>query len=215
MNTTPPPDVRLKTYQTPKYQTRWTPFTHNTRAPVWIPVPAWRQLLRPITVGRSSLRPGPHRYLLLPRLERGSRRFLPCPPRLPVPVLVLPLLPWLKLRRRVPVPVKCKKLWQKRSTLQPQGPPGSSSRIANHYHTPSLSYPLSSGLVCSHSIATNVPLSPPLVITPPSAGLLCMALIIGGTLDTTPPYKSTPGDDIFKGQRVITGVCFHPCYTVA
>ena len=121
MNTTPPPDARLKTYQTPKYQTRWTPFSHNTHVPVWIPVPAWRHLLRPITVGRSSLRPGPHRYLLLPRLKRGSRRFLPCPPRLPVPVLVLPLLPWLKLQRRVPAPVKCKKLWQKRSTLQPQG----------------------------------------------------------------------------------------------
>ena len=42
-----------------------------------------------------------------------------------------------------------------------------------------------------------------------------MVLITGGTLDTAPPYKSTPGDDIFKGQRVIAGVCFHPCYTVA
>ena len=89
MNTTPPSDVRLKTYQNPKYHTRWTPFTHNTHAPVWIPAPAWRHLLRPIPVGRQSLRPGP--------------------PRLPVPVLVLPLLPWLIPRRRVPVPVKRKK----------------------------------------------------------------------------------------------------------
>ena len=112
---------RPSLYQTPKYHTRWTPFTHNTHAPVWLPVPAWRQLLRPITVGRSSLRPGPHRYLLLPRLERGSHRFFSGSPRLPVPVLVLPLLPWLKPRRRVPVPVKRKKLWQKRPTLQPQG----------------------------------------------------------------------------------------------
>ena len=110
-----------ETYQTPKYHTRWTPFTHNTHAPVWIPVPAWRQLLRPITVGRSSLRPGPHRYLLLPRLERGSRRFFPGPPCLPLPVLVLSLLPWLNPRRREPLPVKRKKLWQKRPTLQPQG----------------------------------------------------------------------------------------------
>ena len=121
LNTTPPSDVRLKTYQTPKHHSRWTPFTHNTHAPVWIPVPAWRQLLRLITVGQSSLRPGSHPYLLLPRLERGSRRFFPGPPRLPVPVLVLPVLPWLKPRRRVPVPVKRKKLWQKRPTLQPQG----------------------------------------------------------------------------------------------
>ena len=53
----------------------------------------------------------------------------------------------------------------------------------------------------------------PLVITPLTVGLLCMALITGGTLHTTPPYKSTPSDDIFKGQKVITGVCFRPCYT--
>ena len=54
-----------------------------------------------------------------------------------------------------------------------------------------------------------------LVITPPAAGLLCMALITGGTLDTTPLYKSTPGDDLFKGQKVFIGVCFHPCSTVS
>ena len=41
-----------------------------------------------------------------------------------------------------------------------------------------------------------------------------MVLITGGTLDTIPFYKSTPGDDIFKGQKVITGVCFRPCYAV-
>ena len=41
-----------------------------------------------------------------------------------------------------------------------------------------------------------------------------MVLITGGTLDTAPPYKSTPGDDIFKCQKVITRVCFHPFYTV-
>ena len=57
-------------------------------------------------------------------------------------------------------------------------------------------------------------ISHPLVITPPAAGLLCMVLITGGTLDTTHPYKSTPGDDIFKVQKVVTGVCFHPCYTL-
>ena len=80
-----------------EYHTRWTPFTHNTHAPVWIPVPARRgQLLRPITVGRSSLWPGLHLYLLLPYLERGSCRFFPRPPHLPVPTLTLRLLPWLK-----------------------------------------------------------------------------------------------------------------------
>ena len=80
--------------------------------------------------------------------------------------------------------------------------------------TPSLSHPLSSGRVCLHSIATDVPLSHPLNITPPAAGLVCMVLITGVALDTTPPYKSTPGDDIFKCQKVITRVCFHPFYTV-
>ena len=44
-----------------------------------------------------------------------------------------------------------------------------------------------------------------------------MVLIIRDTLDSTPPptHNSTPGDNIFKGQIVITGgVCFLPCYTV-
>ena len=86
----------------------------------------------------------------------------------------------------------------------------------------------------SHSFVIKIPLPHPLfitppviwpslfaldsnrrpVITPPAAGLLCIVLITGGTLDTTHPYRSTPGDDIFKGQKFITGVCFHPCYTV-
>ena len=46
--------------------------------------------------------------MLLPRLERGSRRFLAGPPRLPVPVLA-------------PVPVKRRPRWQQRPPLQPQG----------------------------------------------------------------------------------------------
>ena len=72
-----------------KYHTRWTPFTHKTHTTVRMLVPAWRQLLRPITVGPSSLRPGPHRHLVLPCLERGSRRYFPPgPPRPPVPALV-------------------------------------------------------------------------------------------------------------------------------
>ena len=40
-----------------------------------------------------------------------------------------------------------------------------------------------------------------------------MVAITGDTLDTTPPYNSTPGDIIFKRQIVITGACFLPCYT--
>ena len=39
-------------------------------------------------------------------------------------------------------------------------------------------------------------------------------LVTGGTLDTTPPYKRTPGDGTLKGQKVISGACFHPCYAV-
>ena len=67
----------------------------------------------------------PHRYLLLPRLERGSRVFFPGPL---LSVLVQyrywywrSLLPWLTHRRRVLVPVKRNKLCQKRPTFEPQG----------------------------------------------------------------------------------------------
>ena len=128
---------------------------HPQRAPVW--TPAWRQQLHPITVSRTSLRPQPRRYLLLPRLERRSRRFSRGSARLPVPVMVLPI-PRLLLRVSTPHP---------------------------------------------------------LVTTPPLAtGLPCMMAITGDTLDTAPPYNNTPGDNIFKRQIVITGVCFLPCYTV-
>ena len=58
------------------------------------------------------------------------------------------------------------------------------------YHTPSLPHPL-------------------------AAGLPCMVAITGDTLDTTPSYNSTPGDNIFKSQIVITGVFFLSRYTVA
>ena len=51
----------------------------------------------------------------------------------------------------------------------------------------------------------------PSITPPPAAGFPCMALIARGTLDSTHPYKSTPSDHIFKGQKVITGVCFHSC----
>ena len=39
-----------------------------------------------------------------------------------------------------------------------------------------------------------------------------MMLMTRGTLDSTPPYKSTSGDNILKGQKIITGVCFDACY---
>ena len=129
---------------------------HPQRAPVW--TPAWRQQLHPITVSRTSLRPQPRRYLLLPRLERRSRRFSRGSARLPVPVMVLPI-PRLLLR----------------VSTRPQ------------YRTPSLPHP-------------------------PAAGPPCMVAITGDTLDTTTLYNSTPGDNIFKRQIVITGVCFLPCY---
>ena len=172
-----------------------------------------------------------------------------------VPVLVLPLLPWLKPRRRVPIPVKRKKLQQKRPTLQPQGlrprqqlpnrqplrlpqaerrccpvrhewldndgeglftePPWKKGKKRTYgkleLKPPDFEIPEFGGGNRRPVIAPSI--SHPLVITPPAAGLLCMVLITGGTLDTTHPYKSTPGDDIFKCQKVITGVCFHPCYT--
>ena len=118
LNTTHLSDARLKHIEP---SIRWTPSVRNTRAPVWIPVPAWRRPLRPITARRSSLRPGPLHHLLLPHLERWSRRFFPGRPRLPVPVLVLPLLSWVKPRWRVPVSAKREKLWQQRRTPRPQG----------------------------------------------------------------------------------------------
>ena len=41
-----------------------------------------------------------------------------------------------------------------------------------------------------------------------------MVLITGVAVDTTHPYKSTPGDDTSKDKYVITGVCFHPLHLV-
>ena len=41
-----------------------------------------------------------------------------------------------------------------------------------------------------------------------------MVAITGDTLNSTPPYNSTPGDNILQRQIVIPGVCFLPCYTV-
>ena len=117
------------------------------------------------TVIRTSLRLQPLRYLLLPRLERRSRRFFRGSARLPVPVLVLPI------------------------------PRSYSLAIVNNVSTPPQSHP-------------------PSLPHPLSAGLPCMVAITGDTLGTTPPYNSTPGDNIFKRQSFITGVCFLPCYTV-
>ena len=62
-------------------------------------------------------------------------------------------------------------------------------------------------------VATDVPLSHLLNITPPcyhtpSCGAPVHGAYHRGTLDTTSPYKSTPG------SKVITGVCVHACYTV-
>lgn len=55
----------------------------------------------------------------------------------------------------------------------------------------------------------------PLTTSQLLGSLPCMVLITGGgTLDSTPAYESKPGDDIFKGQNVITEVCFHACYQV-
>ena len=52
-------------------------------------------------------------------------------------------------------------------------------------------------------------ITPPLFYTPslshtPAAGLLCTTLITEGTLDTTLPYKSTPGH-ILKGEQITSG----------
>ena len=185
-------------------------------------------------MGRSSLRPGPHRFLPLPRLERGSRRFFPGPPRLAVPVLAMPLLPWLKPRRRAPVPARRQTLWQQRPTLHPRGlrPPAAASELpathtpfslpgsvwptANKEYrspTPSLSHLLSSGRACSHSLATDVPISHPVVYhTPQLRRLPCMVLITGGALDTTPRHISM----IFSKAKKLSprGVVSSVFYTV-
>lgn len=46
---------------------------------------------------------------------------------------------------------------------------------------------------------------------PPAAGLPCMVLVTGDTLDSTRPYKSTPGDNIIfqRAKRYHRGVL--PC----
>ena len=55
----PPSEVRLKTAPDFKVITPGG-HQHPQHAPAWIPVPAWKQLLRPIkAVGRLSLRPRP------------------------------------------------------------------------------------------------------------------------------------------------------------
>ena len=100
--------------------TRWTPFIDNTHRYGYRTGTSMEATAAPNdSVCRSSLQPRHRRSLLLPRLERGSRRFVPVSPRLRL--LVLPLWPCLKPRRRVTVPVKRRKLWQQRPTLQPQG----------------------------------------------------------------------------------------------
>ena len=122
MNTTTPTyGERLKTVPNSKIITPSGGYIHPQRSPVW--TRAWRQQLHPITVSRTSLRPQPHRYLLLPRLERRSRRFSPGSARLPVPVLVLSI-PRLLLG----------------VSTHPQ------------YHTPSLPHPLAAGLPCMMAI---------------------------------------------------------------
>ena len=63
------------------------------------------------------------------------------------------------------------------------------------YHAFSLLHPLSSGPVCSQSIATDVPLA-----QPPN--------------NVTPPRCHTPAAGLLLCMVNITGVCFHPCYTV-
>ena len=77
LNTTPHLEVRLKTASNSKVITPGGHHSSTTHTGMdsWS-VPASRQLLLPITVGQSSLRPRPHLYLLLPRLEQGSNRFL-------------------------------------------------------------------------------------------------------------------------------------------
>ena len=104
---------------------RWIPFTiYDQPAPVW--TPAWRQLPRPLTVGRTSLRLRPHLWLLLPRLGRRSCRFSLGPARLPELALTLSRLlrpPCPKPRLLVPVsvPAKHPQLLQQRPTRQPKG----------------------------------------------------------------------------------------------
>ena len=41
----------------------------------------------------------------------------------------------------------------------------------------------------------------------------CVVLIARDAFDSTHLHNSTPGDNVFNGQIVITGVCFLPCYT--
>ena len=77
----------------------------------------------------------------------------------------------------------------------------------HRYHTSSLSHPLSSGRVCSHSIATDVPLAHPLNTTPPRYGTpqlrgSCACCLLPGVRKVAhTPRKSTPGDNVFKCDR--------------
>ena len=157
----PTSNVRLITYQTPKYHTCSTTFTRNAHAPIWISVRAWRQLLLPSQWADRAYGPDPTGTCCCPASSRDNVVFLPGPPRIPVPVLVLPLLPWFKPRQRASIPVKRTELWQQRPTIQPQGL-RPRSRIASHSH------PLQPAGVCSHSIAIEGTASAtPSFINPP------------------------------------------------
>lgn len=77
-------EVRLKTasifQRVVTYHPRWKPLIHTQHEPgcgYGTPAHVARHCCAPsCAVDRSSLRLRPHRYLLLPCLERGSRRFL-------------------------------------------------------------------------------------------------------------------------------------------
>ena len=194
---------------------------HPQRAQVW--TPAWRRQLCPITaVIRTSLRPQRHRYLLLPRLERRSRRFSPGSACLPVPVLVLPIprSHSLAIVHNVSTPPQ----YQSPSLPHPvltTSPPHHTPSLPHpvlttppQYHTPSLPHPVLTTPPPHHTHSSPHPLLPHPSSPHPSCGAAVMGAITGDTLDTTPPYNSTPGDNIFKRQIVITGVCILPCYTI-
>ena len=76
------------------------------------------------------------------------------------------------------------------------------------YHPPYLSHPQ------THLVGVRTSYHTPWFITPPLGPLRAALYHPGYTRYQSPPQDTTPGDNIFKSQNVITGVCYLVSITV-
>ena len=89
----------------------------------------------------------------------------------------------------------------------------SNPRHRLHIPSPPAIWPSLFALVSKHrSVIKHLRYHTPSLPHTPAAGLPCMVLTTGSALDSTPPYKSTSGGNIFSSQKDITKLRFHACY---